>query len=113
MATDMSFWKRLSEVQSKKIFMGHQILSCHVPVVQSFFIFRKTLLLSQNLPYDHLPKYTIITFVRILTAWLQGIQPCELKGNGYQSIGNQVFRLAEEEKKRDLWKRSPKTFWGI
>jgi hypothetical protein len=28
-------------------------------------------------------------------------------------MGNQVFRLAEEEKKRDLWKRSPKIFWGI
>jgi hypothetical protein len=26
-----------SEVQSKMIFMGHQILSCHVPVVRSFF----------------------------------------------------------------------------
>jgi hypothetical protein len=26
-----------SEVQSKVIFMGHQILSCHVPVVRSFF----------------------------------------------------------------------------
>jgi hypothetical protein len=32
-------------------------------------------------------------------------------------MGNQVFRLAEEEKKKnkkwDLWKRSSKTFWGI
>jgi hypothetical protein len=33
-------------------------------------------------------------------------------------LGNQVFRLAEEEKKKkkkkgDLWKRSPKTCWGI
>jgi hypothetical protein len=27
-----------SEVQSKMIFMGHQILSCHVPVGRSFFI---------------------------------------------------------------------------
>jgi hypothetical protein len=27
-----------SEFQSKMIFMGHQILSCHVPVVGSFFI---------------------------------------------------------------------------
>ncbi len=27
-----------SEVQSKMIFMGHQISSCHVPVVGSFFI---------------------------------------------------------------------------
>jgi hypothetical protein len=35
-----------SEVQSKLIFMGHQILSCHVPVVRSFFIFWKTLLSS-------------------------------------------------------------------
>ncbi len=26
-----------SEVQSKMIFMGHQISSCHVPVVWSFF----------------------------------------------------------------------------
>jgi hypothetical protein len=28
-----------SEVQNKMIFMGHQILSCHVPVVGSFFIY--------------------------------------------------------------------------
>ncbi len=27
-----------SEVQCKMIFMGHQIMSCHVPVVRSFFI---------------------------------------------------------------------------
>jgi hypothetical protein len=27
-----------SEVQNEMIFMGHQILSCHVPVVRSFFI---------------------------------------------------------------------------
>jgi hypothetical protein len=27
--------------------------------------------------------------------------------------GNQVLRLAEEERKWDLWKRSPKTFWEI
>jgi hypothetical protein len=27
-----------SEVQSKMIIVGHQILSCHVPVVRSFFI---------------------------------------------------------------------------
>ncbi len=27
-----------SEVQSKMMFMGHQISSCHVPVVRSFFI---------------------------------------------------------------------------
>jgi hypothetical protein len=27
-----------SEVQNKMIIMGHQILSCHVPVVRSFFV---------------------------------------------------------------------------
>ncbi len=51
-----------SEVQSKMIFMGHQISSCHVPVVRSFFILWKMLLSSKNLPYDHLPKYTYIIF---------------------------------------------------
>jgi hypothetical protein len=35
-----------SEVQSKMIFMGHQILSCHVPVVRSFFILWKMLFSS-------------------------------------------------------------------
>ncbi len=35
-----------SEVQSKMIFMGHQIPSCHVPVVRSFFILWKMLLSS-------------------------------------------------------------------
>ncbi len=27
-----------SEVQNKMIIMGHQILSCHIPVVRSIFI---------------------------------------------------------------------------
>ncbi len=53
--------------------------------------------------------WVAIAFVRML----QGIQPCECKGNGHQWLGNQVFRLAEDKKKWDLWKRSPKTFWGI
>ncbi len=30
-----------SEVQNKMIFMGHEISSCHVPVVRSFFIYFK------------------------------------------------------------------------
>ncbi len=51
-----------SEVQSKMIFMGHQISSSHVPVIRSFFIFWKTLLSSWNLPYDHLPIHTNINF---------------------------------------------------
>ncbi len=33
---------------------------------------------------------------------LQGIQPCKWKGNGHQWLGNQVFRLAEEEKKKRI-----------
>jgi hypothetical protein len=51
-----------SEVQNKMIFMGHQMSSCHVPVVRSFFILWKMLLLSQNLPYDHLQICANITF---------------------------------------------------
>jgi hypothetical protein len=35
------------EVQNKMIFMGHQISSCHVLVVRSFFILWKMLLSSQ------------------------------------------------------------------
>jgi hypothetical protein len=31
---------------------------------------------------------------------LQGIPPCEWKGMGTNELGNQVFRLAEEEKKK-------------
>ncbi len=50
-----------SEVQSKMIFMGHQILSCHVLVVRSFFIVWKMLLSSWNVPYDHLQICTNIT----------------------------------------------------
>jgi hypothetical protein len=53
----------------------------------------------------------------MLTAGLQGIQPCKWKWMGTNKLGNQVFRLAEEEKKkrrseisgRDL----QKPFWGI
>jgi hypothetical protein len=37
--------------------------------------------------------------VGMLTAWLQDIQPCKCKGAGSNELGNQVFRLAEEEKK--------------
>jgi hypothetical protein len=44
---------------------------------------------------------------------LQGIQPCECKGEGHRWIGNQVFRWLGLTKEWDLWKRSPKTFWGI
>jgi hypothetical protein len=39
-------WQGTLEVQSKMIFLGHQILSCHVPVVWSFFILWKMLLSS-------------------------------------------------------------------
>jgi hypothetical protein len=35
-----------SEVQNKMILMGHQISSCHAPVVGSFFIFQKIILSS-------------------------------------------------------------------
>jgi hypothetical protein len=35
---DMPVGDDTSEVQSKMIIMGHQISSCHVPVVRSFFI---------------------------------------------------------------------------
>jgi hypothetical protein len=31
--------------------------------------------------------------------WLQGIQPCKWKEMDTNELGNQVFRLAEEEKK--------------
>ncbi len=51
-----------SEVQNKMIFMGHQMSSCRVPVVRSFFILWKILLSPQNLPYDHLQICTNITF---------------------------------------------------
>ncbi len=47
---------------SRQIFMGHQISSCHVPVVRSFFILCKMLLSSWNVPYDHLLICTNITF---------------------------------------------------
>jgi hypothetical protein len=36
---------------------------------------------------------------------LEGIEPCKCKGNGHQWIGNQVFRLAEEEKKSEISER--------
>ncbi len=35
-----------SEVQNEMIIIGHQILSCHVLVVRSFFILKKILLSS-------------------------------------------------------------------
>ncbi len=50
-----------SEVQNKMIFMGHQISSCHVPVVGSFFTYFKIISSSWNCWYDHLPKYFNIT----------------------------------------------------
>ncbi len=37
--------------------------------------------------------------VRMCDCCMEGIEPCKCKGNGHQWIGNQVFRLAEEEKK--------------
>ncbi len=53
--------KKPSEVQHKMIFMGHQIFSCHVPVVRSFSIDFKIIPSSWNCWYDHLPKYFNIT----------------------------------------------------
>ncbi len=47
-----------SEVQNKMILMGHQILSCHSPVVRSFVIFQKIILSSCNCWYDPLQMYT-------------------------------------------------------
>jgi hypothetical protein len=47
-----------SEVQSKMIFMGHQILSCHVPVVRS--------LSSCERPCYHLKIFHMITLQNIL-----------------------------------------------
>jgi hypothetical protein len=50
-----------------------------------------------------------------VTAW-KALSHANAKGKGISSkgwVGSQVFRLAEEEKKRDLWKRTLKTFWGI
>jgi hypothetical protein len=43
---DVALGEVPSEGQSNMIFMGHQISSCHVLVVRSFFIFWKTLLSS-------------------------------------------------------------------
>jgi hypothetical protein len=37
--------------------------------------------------------------VRTCDCCLEDIEPCKCKGNGHQWIGNQFFRLAEEEKK--------------
>ncbi len=50
-----------SEVQNKMIFMGHEISSCHVLVVRSFFIYFKIISSSWNCWYNHLPKYFNIT----------------------------------------------------
>jgi hypothetical protein len=41
---------------------------------------------------------------------LQGIEPCECKGEGHQLIGNQVFRLAEEKKSEISGKDLQKPF---
>jgi hypothetical protein len=37
--------------------------------------------------------------VRMCDCCLEGIGPCKHKGNGHRWIGNQIFRLAEKEKK--------------
>ena len=54
--------------------------------------------------------------VRMSDCCLQGIEPCECKRKGHRWIDNRVFRLGSRKELRkewDLWKRSPKTFWGI
>jgi hypothetical protein len=50
-----------SEVDPKMIFMGHEISSCHAPVVSSFFILFKTSVSSLNTCYVHLVKLELIT----------------------------------------------------
>jgi hypothetical protein len=42
----MALVVRTSEVEPKLIFMGHEISSCHAPVVSSFFILFETLVSS-------------------------------------------------------------------
>ena len=37
--------------------------------------------------------------VRMSDCCLQGIEPCECKGKGYQWVGNQVFRWLDREKR--------------
>jgi hypothetical protein len=49
-----------------------------------------------------------------LTALL-ALSHANTKGKGINSKGwdgNNIFRLAKEMKKWDLWKRSPKKLWG-
>jgi hypothetical protein len=50
-------------------------------------------------------------FVRMSDCCLQGIQPCECKGKGYQWVGNQVFRLGSR-KEWDLWGRDLQKSFG-
>ena len=56
-----AYFGHQSEVEPKTIFMGHEILSCHAPVVSSFFILFKTLVSSRSICYVHLVKLELIT----------------------------------------------------
>ncbi len=53
-----TYCNNTSEVQSKMIFMGHQISSCHVPVVRSFS--------SCERCCYHLKIFHMITFLKLL-----------------------------------------------
>ncbi len=54
----VQFSKTASEVQNKMIIMGHQISSCHVSVVRSFFILKRCCY--------HLVIFHMITFLSII-----------------------------------------------
>ncbi len=83
--------------------------------------FVSTSVWSTTIPYDRSVVLSstknrhLVTLIVVgmFDCCLQGIQPCKWKGNGHQWLGNQVLNWLGLTKEWDLWKRSPKTFWGI
>ncbi len=96
----MLLWGLILVSTSRYLFKVHRMLNL------SAFTFKSA---SQSCLRIHLDCLTAIKsnlfgpqdcLVGMLTAWLQGIQPCKCKGMGTNELGNQIFRLAEEEKKK-------------
>ncbi len=58
-----------------------------------------TVMLTVTVTASVMVMFTVTVTVGMCDCCLEGIEPCECKGNIHPWIGNQVFRLVEEEKK--------------
>jgi hypothetical protein len=63
--------------------------------------------------YTHPTWLRLWDIVRMSDCCLQGIQPCECKGEGHRWVGNQVFKMIKIDKRVRSLEEISKNNWGI